>query len=62
MIEFPDNIAIRLDNVTYVYCVIELSQDESTEEHVIARNFVASGKLEGCWNLIVKACTSCNSK
>ncbi len=60
MIEIPDNIAIRLDNDTCVYCGIELSQVASTKEHVIARNFVPRGKLEGCWNLIVKACTSCN--
>jgi hypothetical protein len=31
------------------------------EEHVIGRNFVPRGALQGSWNLIVQACEPCNT-
>ena len=61
MNEIPGNIAIRLNNDTCVYCGTVLTQDMS-KEHVIGRRFVPKGKLQGSWNLIVKACKPCNGK
>ncbi|MXY08238.1 MAG: HNH endonuclease [Rhodothermaceae bacterium] len=62
MNEIPSSKAIELKNNTCVYCGIVLTQDTSTKEHVIARHFVPKGKLQGSWNLIVKACKHCNGK
>ena len=60
MDKLNENIAITLNNHTCAYCGMELTQDAFTKDHVIARKFVPKGKLDGCWNLIVKACTLCN--
>jgi hypothetical protein len=60
--QLADNRAIVLDNVTCTYCGCSLSEDsENTKEHVIGRRFVPKGTLNGCWNLIVRACKKCNS-
>lgn len=60
--ELPSNRAIVLDNVTCPYCGIGLDDDNDTKEHVIGRRFVPKGALNGCWNLIVRACEKCNSE
>lgn len=62
MYELPYNTVVKLNNDTCVYCGIGLSKDTASKEHVIGRKFVPKGKLHGCWNLIVKACKSCNLK
>jgi len=41
---------------------MQLSPASATKEHVIGRRFVPKGKLNGEWNLIVRACKECNSK
>jgi hypothetical protein len=56
------NLPIVLDNETCVYCGTELTLSSVTKEHVIGRRFVPKGKLEGQWNLIVRACKPCNGK
>src|SRR5438067_12808695 len=57
---WPHNRAIVLKNETCVYCGSELTAGNCTKEHVIGRKFVPKGKLHEEWNLIVRACTSCN--
>lgn len=54
------NSVITLDNITCVYCGNEISSETESKEHVIGRRFVPKGKLNGQWNLIVKACKKCN--
>ncbi len=49
-----------LKNTTCPYCGIVL--EKGTKEHVIGRRFVPRGSLENEWNLILNACSSCNSK
>lgn len=56
----PDNIVVRLDNGTCIYCGVALTKDTTAKEHVIGRRFVPKGKLGGYWNLIVNACQTCN--
>ncbi len=56
------NRAIRLNNVTCVYCGIALEPESSTLEHVVGRRFVPKGKLNAQWNLLLNACEGCNSK
>ncbi|GMT43861.1 MAG: hypothetical protein IEMM0003_0680 [bacterium] len=58
----PPNLPIILDNKTCVYCGKELLEKIESKEHVIGRRFVPRGKLNGHWNLIVKACKDCNGK
>lgn len=60
--ELPSNRVLVLDNVTCPYCGIVLDDDNNTKEHVIGRRFVLKGTLNGCWNLIVRACERCNSE
>lgn len=60
--ELPLTEVILLDNVTCVYCGIELTPDISTKEHVIGRRFVPKGTLNKQWNLIVRACHECNKQ
>lgn len=55
-------LPIIFDNETCVYCGIRLTPELDTKEHVIGRRFVPKGKLDGQWNLIVRACKDCNSK
>lgn len=38
-----------------------LSPASAIKEHVIGRRFVPKGKLNGQWNLIVRACKKCNN-
>lgn len=54
------NIPTLLENITCVYCGKTLRDGEITKEHVIGRRFVPKGKLNGQWNLIVRACRDCN--
>lgn len=56
------NRPIILDNETCVYCSVQLDPTSVTKEHVIGRRFVPKGKLNGEWNLIVRACKRCNGK
>jgi len=49
-----------LANRTCVYCGKELTGRGYTKEHVIGRQFVPKGLLNGEWNLIVRACDACN--
>lgn len=58
--ERPAHLPIVLDNRTCVYCGVELTPEITTKEHVIGRRFAPKGKLDGWWNLIVRACDSCN--
>ena len=58
----PSNKAIILENITCIYCGCNLKDNsENTKEHVIGRRFVPKGSLDGWWNLILRACTKCNS-
>jgi hypothetical protein len=56
----PPNRAIVLANRTCVYCGRELTDRGFTKEHVIGRQFVPKGLLNGEWNLIIHACDACN--
>lgn len=56
------NRAIVLKNRTCVYCGTYFDGTDHTKEHVIGRRFVPKGKLHDQWNLIVRACMSCNSR
>lgn len=58
--EAPSNKVIRLVNNSCPYCGVMLAKETTTKEHVIGRRFVPKGKLDGCWNLIVNACQTCN--
>ncbi len=53
---------IVLDNVTCPYCGVRLTEKNSNKEHVIGRRFVPRGTLDGKWNLIVRACRTCNGR
>lgn len=58
----PPNRAVRLKNSTCPYCGSALSEIPHDVEHTIGRRFVPKGKLDGCWNLILRACLSCNRR
>jgi hypothetical protein len=59
--EQPIDKPLRLRNKTCVYCGRQFDTSlRKTKEHVIARNFVPRGSLNGQWNLIVWACGQCN--
>ena len=45
-----------------MYCGALLTPSNITKDHVIGRRFVPKGKLDGQWNLIVRACNVCNGK
>ena len=49
-----------LNNETCPYCGTELDETTATKEHVVGRNFVPKGKLNSSWNLILRACSTCN--
>jgi hypothetical protein len=51
-----------LNNENCPYCGVDLSTTTANKEHVVARAFVPKGKLNGSWNLILRACTTCNSR
>ena len=58
----PGNRAITLQNENCPYCFRPFGSGlVPTKEHVIARNFVPKGTLQGCWNLILQACKQCNA-
>lgn len=59
--ELPTHIPILLDNETCVYCGVALDLVENDKDHVIGKNFVPKGKFDGQWNLLVRACKSCNN-
>ena len=52
---------IKLDNETCPYCAA-LLKDESTEDHVIGKKFVPTGKFHRSWNLVLMACSECNTQ
>jgi len=58
--ELPPHLPALLDNETCVYCGTCLDGVPVTKEHVIGRRFIPKGKLDGQWNLIVRACERCN--
>lgn len=60
MTNLPINRAELLKNITCPYCGVALDERNDTKEHVIGRNFVPRGSLDGQWNLIVRACGACN--
>lgn len=53
--------SVRLNNHTCPYCGVEITNENKTKEHVIARNFVPVGSFENQWNLIVQSCEKCNN-
>ncbi len=56
----PLNRALTLDNRTCAYCGTPLDSENQTKEHVVGRRFVPRGSLDGEWNLILRACRTCN--
>lgn len=60
--KLPINRAVVLDNITCPYCGDLLIESNNTKEHVIGRRFVPKGALNQNWNLIVRACRTCNSE
>ena len=60
--ELHPNSPVILDNKSCVYCGVQITSETESKEHVIGRRFVPKGKLNGQWNLIVKACKECNGK
>ena len=52
----------RLRNQNCPYCGTQLSDSETTNEHVIGRRFVPRGTLNQNWNLILRACRHCNNR
>ena len=57
----PAHKPIRLRNRTCIYCGVEFGDAIcGTDEHVIARRFVPKGTLDRQWNLIARACETCN--
>ena len=61
LIELSLNESIILNNITCIYCGQELNEDTTSKEHVIGRRFVPKGTFNNHWNLIVRACKSCNA-
>lgn len=53
---------IRLHNLTCPYCGCELSDSNSSKEHVVGRRFVPKGSLDNQANIILNACQNCNSQ
>lgn len=58
--QYPANRAIRLHNLNCIYCGRLFDDTAPTKEHVVGRNFVPRGCLDGQWNLIANACERCN--
>jgi len=59
--EHPANRAWFLRNLSCPYCGQDFASVlASDKEHVIGRNFVPRGTLDGAWNLILRACRRCN--
>ncbi|WP_421937610.1 hypothetical protein [Phenylobacterium sp.] len=60
---FPGNRAIVLPNVNCPYCGRLFGGDVAkSREHVVGRRFVPLRCLDAQWNLILTACTVCNSE
>jgi predicted Rdx family selenoprotein len=55
------NRPLMLDNETCPYCGRMLADETSSKEHVVGRNFVPKGTLNACWNVILRACHTCNN-
>ncbi|HEX4860413.1 MAG TPA: hypothetical protein VFV07_04195 [Rhizomicrobium sp.] len=61
LLDYEASKPLILNNKTCPYCGCDLTQAiDSDKEHVIARNFVPKGTLQSQWNLIVRACRTCN--
>ena len=60
-LRMSEDRAIALRNETCPYCGQPVSRRSSTREHVIGRRFVPHGSVDGCWNLILRACRKCNN-
>ena len=54
--------AVVLPNGTCPYCARSLDGLPSTKEHTVSRRFVPKGALHQSWNLILRACRSCNGR
>jgi hypothetical protein len=62
LLSFPAHRPLRLRNANCPYCGVAFQYDaEWDREHVVGRNFVPRGTLHQHWNLIVRACRSCNA-
>lgn len=60
-ISLVPNQAMHIHNKNCIYCGKALSRSEDmTIEHVVGRKFVPTGTLEKSWNLIARACQTCN--
>ncbi|RIL06415.1 MAG: hypothetical protein DCC71_06810 [Proteobacteria bacterium] len=60
--ELPPRKAIVLDNENCPYCGAQLVEGSWNKEHAIGRRFVPRGKFADSWNLILRACITCNSR
>ena len=60
MNNLPGHIPILLNNDTCPYCGVLLTPEVTSKEHVVGRRFVPKGKLDGNWNLVLRACLQCN--
>ncbi|HEV7988633.1 MAG TPA: HNH endonuclease signature motif containing protein [Candidatus Binataceae bacterium] len=54
--------AIKLPNKNCPYCGVLLSQDSTTDDHVVGKRFVPKNTLSGQWNIILRACFDCNNR
>ncbi|MBI1775755.1 MAG: HNH endonuclease [Proteobacteria bacterium] len=61
-LELPGDRPVLLNNQTCPYCGVSFEVCTRTKDHVIARKFVPTGKLNKSWNLILWACRPCNQK
>jgi hypothetical protein len=61
-LRLSEDRATTLKNETCPYCGNPVSRRSGTKEHVIARRFVPHGAMDGCWNLILRACRQCNNQ
>ncbi len=56
--------SLESSNACCVYCGVPLNDSsiESDKEHLIAREFVPTGTLDGQFNFIFRACRPCNAR
>lgn len=62
MFRDPTKQPTILKNLTCPYCGVELDESNRSKDHVIARKFVPTARLQARWNLIVFACQRCNNE
>jgi hypothetical protein len=60
--EVTANRVVRLKNNNCAYCSVAFAESlKPTKEHVIGRNFVPKGTLDGVVNLHLNVCANCNN-